>query len=115
MKLTKSKLKQIIKEELAQVLGEDSSGWTAEKWAELLNSILQQNNLTTEATASPNNVARVSTNLAKSNITPDHFKQSVMGSKYLDRTTLHKAGWPHHGGGSRDVATVVANVLMGPK
>ena len=112
MKITKSQLRQIIKEAITR---EASLEWSAEKWAELLNNILHQKALTASPLASLRNVTRVADYLAKNNITPAHFKQSKMGSKYLDRTTLSKAGWPLTGGGDSDVATVVANVLMDPK
>jgi hypothetical protein len=140
MKLTKSQLRQIIREELDSVTeawkpgynyedyddypdirpygprrDDPSSDWTVEKWTELLNNILQQKDLTLTHEASPRNVAGVAGYLVKNNITPDHFKQSIMGHDYLDRNTLAAAGWPLQGGGDRDVATVVAGILMGPK
>ena len=115
MKLTKQQLKQIIREEVQYILNEVSSDWTVEKWTELLNNILQQKDLTLTHEASPRNVAGVADYLVKNNITPDHFKQSIMGHDYLDRNTLAAAGWPLQGGGDRDVATVVAGILMGPK
>jgi hypothetical protein len=116
MKITKQRLKEIIKEELSSILKEDETpALSKEQWVALLNNILEKKNLTTEPEASPRNVEKVATALANAGLGPNHFNQSIVGSNYLDRQTLAKAGWPLRGGGSGDVATTVAAVLMGPR
>jgi hypothetical protein len=119
-KLTPEILRELIKETIisewkdSTPSASDSNEWSSDNWIKLLMTILEEKNLTTDVLASPNNVQKVAAYLSQNNITPDHFKKSKMGSNYLDRRTLEKAGWPIQQGGNADVATVVSMVLEDP-